>query len=610
MTSQFDDCVTRLKGGLYELAEWQAVPLLGELMLETQLQVDEAVQDTAATALAPFVSTYDRLPYTSYPFEQTHPGALAALAGLFGLTAPPVRTARILELGCAAGGNLIPLAAEFPESVCVGIDLSPVQIEDGQQRIAYSGLRNVRLECRDLLELPGTLGLFDYIICHGVYSWVPPAVRAAIMQICQQHLAPDGIAHVSYNVLPGWRQRQAIRDALLWHVSADAEPAQQLEQLRAMLSFLRTHASSDSKYGSAVCAIIDDLTQRSDPYLMHEYLAATNAPCLFSEFVQAAKGLAFLCEARLTTMLPELSAPERAAAIRAWTGDRLLANEQVNDLVSGRPFRESLLVHDHWAIDRTLRAMHMDKMHVVLCESYRFELENNAWVLHAPQGQYRTSDPIVQAALNMLISRYPASSTLDELSAAAVESGISEPVRAAIRDALFYLVVGGLAIARTEPVCAQPASTLECAVLEDKLDATFCCASALARSDAAAGARATANLLHRPVQLTAIDILLLPRLTGDMSIAALLTALSGAVTEELLKFAEHGDVSLRELLIARLRHYARAALLVAQAKDEPGGNRQDAEHDQVQAMTLSGKVSSTAGQSINEAIVSFSPPEN
>jgi methyltransferase-like protein len=241
----------------------------------------------------------------------------------------------------------------------------------------------------------------------------------------------------------------------------------------------------------------------------------------------------------------------------------------MSDLVSGRPFRESLLVRDHRTIERTLRAMHMDKLHVVLCGSYRFEQENDAWVLHASQGQYRTSDPIVQAALKTLILRYPASSTLDELSAAAVGSGISESVRAAIRDALFYLVVGGLAIARTEPVCAQPASILECAALEDKLDTTFCCASALARSDAAAGARATANLLHRPVQLTAIDILLLPRLTGDMSIAALLTALTSAVEEGLLTFAEHGDVSLRELLIARLRHYARAALLVAQANDEP-----------------------------------------
>ncbi len=58
---------------------------------------------------------YDLLPYPSMPITHTQPAHLAALARLFGAEAPSVERARVLELGCAAGGNIIPLAARFPQ---------------------------------------------------------------------------------------------------------------------------------------------------------------------------------------------------------------------------------------------------------------------------------------------------------------------------------------------------------------------------------------------------------------------------------------------------------------------------------------------------------------
>ena len=48
---------------------------------------------------------------------------------LFGLNTAAPTQCRVLELGCAAGLNLIAMAALLPESTFVGIDLSPVQIE-------------------------------------------------------------------------------------------------------------------------------------------------------------------------------------------------------------------------------------------------------------------------------------------------------------------------------------------------------------------------------------------------------------------------------------------------------------------------------------------------
>ena len=81
-------------------------------------------------------SQYDQVPYTSHPFSQTAPEHLVAVAHLFGLKTPDVATSRVLELGCSSGGNLIPLAARHPGSKVLGLDLSGVQISQGQQRVA------------------------------------------------------------------------------------------------------------------------------------------------------------------------------------------------------------------------------------------------------------------------------------------------------------------------------------------------------------------------------------------------------------------------------------------------------------------------------------------
>jgi len=145
---------------------------------------------------------YDRLPYPSMPFAHTQPAHLAAVAALFGLSAADAGTARVLELGCAAGGNIIPLAARFPQASFVGIDLSPKQIESGRRRVAALGLSNIGLEQADLASLDMAGRHFDFVICNGVFSWVPVATQAAILRICERVLAPDGVATISYNVFP------------------------------------------------------------------------------------------------------------------------------------------------------------------------------------------------------------------------------------------------------------------------------------------------------------------------------------------------------------------------------------------------------------------------
>lgn len=129
--------------------------------------------ETLAAALARTRRSYDETPYFSAPLIRLHPGRMAANARWFGLVAPGVRTARVLEIGCASGGHLIPLAAALPDARFVGVDLSAVQIAAGRTRIERLGLTNVALDARSLSEIGAADGEFDFIVCHGVYSWIP-----------------------------------------------------------------------------------------------------------------------------------------------------------------------------------------------------------------------------------------------------------------------------------------------------------------------------------------------------------------------------------------------------------------------------------------------------
>src|SRR5262249_29590623 len=177
-------------------------------------------------------TSYDDVPYDSHPIWVTHPDHLAVIATLAGMRPAPVEHCRVLELGCASGGNLIPMAVALPESQFVGIDLSPAQVADGQATIAALGVRNVTLEAQSILDLDESIGTFDYIVCHGVYSWVPPAVQDGILAVFARHLAPQGVAYVSYNTHPGWHLRGMVRDMMLFHAARFTEPVERIRQAR------------------------------------------------------------------------------------------------------------------------------------------------------------------------------------------------------------------------------------------------------------------------------------------------------------------------------------------------------------------------------------------
>jgi cyclopropane fatty-acyl-phospholipid synthase-like methyltransferase len=183
-------------------------------------------------------TSYDAVPYESRSFIETHPDHLATIATLFGLEPPAIDRCRVLELGCSHGSNLIPMASALPGSVFVGIDLSTAQIAEGQKAVAVKGLTNIQLKVMNILDVDESLGGFDYLVSHGVYAWVPPAIQDKIFNICATQLTPNGIAFISYNAYPGWYIKKVVRDMIFYHASQFADPLQKVRQARSFVEYL------------------------------------------------------------------------------------------------------------------------------------------------------------------------------------------------------------------------------------------------------------------------------------------------------------------------------------------------------------------------------------
>ena len=263
-------------------------------------------------------TTYDELPYINRAFPQTHPDRIGTIARLFGLHPPDPRTCRVLELGCASGDNLIPMALGLPDARFVGIDLSLRQVEEARQTVEALALANIELSRHDIADVDASWGAFDYIICHGVYSWVPAPTREKILAICRENLAPNGVAYVSYNTLPGWHIRGMIRDMMIYHAAPYQGAAAKVRQARALLDFLAQSVPATQAYGMMLRQEQDAIRNEPDAYLFHDHLEVVNDAVYFHQFAEAAgrHGLEYLGEAEFGQMTVSNSSPQVTEALR------------------------------------------------------------------------------------------------------------------------------------------------------------------------------------------------------------------------------------------------------------------------------------------------------
>jgi trans-aconitate methyltransferase len=292
-------------------------------------------------------SDYDETPYPGFCYPKSSPARLATIGHLFGMTPPPLATARVLEFGSGLGGNLLPLAARWPQARFVGVDYSANQTAAAQRDAAALGLSNLEFRAVSILDIDAKdLGSFDYVIAHGFYSWVGAEVRERMMELTGELLSPQGIAYVSFNTLPGWNAIRSVRDAMLFHAKDADSPQKKAEKARAFLAYLTEHAeSTGSPYRQALMQEARIISASADAFLLHDYMEEVNEAFYLTDFVDHAAhhGLQYLGDAALAKMPLGDMPPDDAGAWKRIGGGDIVRLEQYRDFLGNRRFRMALL---------------------------------------------------------------------------------------------------------------------------------------------------------------------------------------------------------------------------------------------------------------------------
>jgi SAM-dependent methyltransferase len=493
---------------------------------------------------------YERLAYPGYAYPATHPARLEAIARLFGLRPTPAARSRVLELGCGDGGNVLSLAQALPDATLVGIDAAASAVERGNELARAAGLDNVELRCMDIEALleSGLEGGFDYILSHGVYSWIPPRVRVALLASVRRHLEPMGVAYVSYNAYPGSYLRDMARDILGYHVRDVDDPERKLAAAQELMQTI-VAIEEPSPYAQVLRQHMERMLSYSDALLFHDDLAEISTPFYFHEFMEHAvhHRLAFLSEADLFESQMR-DVPDSAERLMAGLPDDVLVREQYLDFFKNRMFRQTLLCHEQAPLTRVLDEEAIEHFWISsraclqeckpdLGEGGRSSgesaparrdaaagAESGAETFVTPEGfSMTTTEPIVVAVMHALAEAWPASVDFQALLEHASEAADDAPRELVAARLCSVLLQAHLARIVALQGCGPP--------LVNRAGERPT-ASPLARAQLASGLPAVSSLLHGNVRLEdELEPRLLPLLDGTRTLEELASELHAPPAE-------------------------------------------------------------------------------
>lgn len=290
--------------------------------------------------------------YTYGVYRELAPDWMDVCAMLAGFVAPSegaLGRLRYLELGCGQGFGLCLIASAYPEIEFVGVDFSPEHIAHARGLASTAELNNVTFVEADFLDLahawPAELGRFDYVVLHGIYSWVPAELRHAIVGCLGQAVVSGGLAYLSYNSMPGWAVMQPFQ-----HIAARLQTRSPLPGAQVLNNtvglFQRLKAGNAALFDAlpGLAGRVDGLKELSPNYLVQEYLHSNWSPMWFSEVADEMRGakLEYVASATLPENLLPGMLPEAVRGVVAEVADPL-AQQDVIDCAINQSFRRDLL---------------------------------------------------------------------------------------------------------------------------------------------------------------------------------------------------------------------------------------------------------------------------
>jgi methyltransferase-like protein/SAM-dependent methyltransferase len=490
------------------------------------------------------MSSYDEIPYPSYAFASTVPEKTSAIGLMFGLKPGQIESAKVLEIGCASGGNLIPFAERFPDATCLGVDMSQKQISAAEKIRDELELKNLTFRAASILDFDFVDEKYDYIIVHGVYSWVSDVVQNRILEICGQNLARNGIAYISYNTLPGWNGVKTVRDMMLYHSKSFSDPMEKVLEARRMLAFAHENIVDDAgPYKLALDQEIKVLSKADDAYLFHDHLEEVNEPSYFYEFMALAdkQGLGYLGDTNISSMYIGNQKKEAAEKLSEIT--EIVRQEQYSDFLTNRRFRMTLLVHKDAELNRKLGPAALDDLSFIpnytLTENIdeiqtveKLDLKNiaNGSLTATITGKYLSG-----IYLQMLLA-LPLYSTKEGVLKSVGEmysDASNDDLEKVWNENILNFVVKGFVEAVNSPI--QPKKKIS--------DKPCICASA--RLQALSSGRVT-NLKHQTVHLDDGQRMLVPLLDGIKSRAEIIKTFADMIEESGAELNSGGTKIARE----------------------------------------------------------------
>ncbi|MGE0329451.1 MAG: methyltransferase regulatory domain-containing protein [Ramlibacter sp.] len=275
------------------------------------------------------------------------------------------------ELGYGQGVSANLHAAANPRGEFWGTDFNPDHALYARAMARQSGVNAQWLDLSFEAMLDTPTPPFDFIVLHGVWSWVSPAAQHALVEFMRRKLKPGGAVFMSYNVLPGWNAEKPLRDLLYLHTehagAPDAPTPARIAQALKFAQSLRRHGSAFFTENTRASQALDDMLRQDPGSLAHEYFNQSWCLSYFAQVqqqLQAAR-LNFACSVHLSDVAGEVRDRLAGAGfIDAQLGAPL--RETAADFVLNRRFRRDVFTRGSMRLDAAGRQAALDEVKFVL----------------------------------------------------------------------------------------------------------------------------------------------------------------------------------------------------------------------------------------------------
>ena len=237
--------------------------------------------------------------YTYSFFEELNPAWLVFAMAQKGFAPPNHEKFNYCELGFGQGFGTNLFAALYPQGEFWATDFNPSHACQAEFLANQVGGNNVHFFDQSFEEFLDTeTPQFDFIVLHGIYSWIGRKNQEIIVEILRRKLKFGGAVYISYNTLPGWVATMPLQKLMLEYAEQSKEPT--INRIDKTVTFIEKLKKLNAGFFKANPALEDQVNQilkfrnSGSNYLVHEYFTKHWQPLYFFEVAQ------HLAEAKLT----------------------------------------------------------------------------------------------------------------------------------------------------------------------------------------------------------------------------------------------------------------------------------------------------------------------